>query len=189
MKSQLCWRNRSCNQKQVLKIRRCKWWCSEHPDCRKLWRSLRCRSSTRLTRSPRSMRRQVPMIQDKTQKDQEPEEVQISFSPYFTSRTDKVQTTTRESRWTVVNGSRESDARRAWCTSEKERNIRNIQQNSVYPRRIQQKPRLGREAGREARQGGPAGRLSRKAPTKLSQNSQPWVAPTCKRVTTTREGK
>ena len=36
--------------------------------------------------------------------------------------------------------------------------------------RIQQKPR-GREAGR----------LSRKAPSKRSQNSQPWVAPTRKR--------
>ena len=33
----------------------------------------------------RSMRRQVPMIQDETQKDPKPEEVQISFSPYFTS--------------------------------------------------------------------------------------------------------
>ena len=47
---------------------------------------------------PRSMRRQVPMIQDETQKDQKPEEMQTSFSPYFTSRTDKVQTTTRDSR-------------------------------------------------------------------------------------------
>ena len=61
----------------------------------------------------RSMRRQVPMIQDETQKDQKPEEAQISFSPHFTSRTDKVQTTTRDSRCTVVNGSREGDARRA----------------------------------------------------------------------------
>ena len=46
---------------------------------------------------PRSMRRQVPMIQDETQKDPKPEEVQISFSAYFTSRSDKVQTT-RDSR-------------------------------------------------------------------------------------------
>ena len=46
----------------------------------------------------RSMRRQVPMTQDESQKDQKPEEMQISFSPYFTSRTDKVQTTTRDSR-------------------------------------------------------------------------------------------
>ena len=46
----------------------------------------------------RSMRRQVPMIQDETQKDPKPEEVQISFSPYLTSRSDKVQTTTRDSR-------------------------------------------------------------------------------------------
>ena len=47
---------------------------------------------------PRSMRRQVPMIQDETQKDQKPEEMQTSFSPYFTSRTDRVQTTTGDSR-------------------------------------------------------------------------------------------
>ena len=47
---------------------------------------------------PRSMRRQVPMIQDETQNDQKPEEMQINFSLYFTSRTDKVQTTTRDSR-------------------------------------------------------------------------------------------
>ena len=40
-----------------------------------------------------------------------------------------------------------------------------IQQKSVY--RIQQKPR-----GRGARQRGPSGRLSRKAPTKRSQNSE-----------------
>ena len=46
----------------------------------------------------RSMRRQVPMIHDETKKDQKPEEMQISFSSYFTSRTDKVQITTRDSR-------------------------------------------------------------------------------------------
>ena len=44
--------------------------------------------------------------------------------------------------------------------------------------RIQQKPR-GREAERQ--RGREAGRLSRKAPSKRSQNSQPWVAPTRKR--------
>ena len=47
---------------------------------------------------PRSMRRQVLMIQDETQKDQKPEEMQISFSPCLARRTDKVQTTTRDSR-------------------------------------------------------------------------------------------
>ena len=47
---------------------------------------------------PSSMRRQVPMIQDDTQQDQKPEEMQISFSPCLASRTDKVQTTTRDSR-------------------------------------------------------------------------------------------
>ena len=31
---------------------------------------------------------------------------------HFTSRSDKAQTTTRDSRWTVVNGSRQGDARR-----------------------------------------------------------------------------
>ena len=46
---------------------------------------------------PRCMRRHVPMIQEML-KDQMPEEVQISFSPYLTSRTDKVQTTARDSR-------------------------------------------------------------------------------------------
>ena len=39
---------------------------------------------------------QVPVIQE-MQKDQKPGEVQISFSPYLTSRKDKVQTTTRDS--------------------------------------------------------------------------------------------
>ena len=42
-------------------------------------------------------RRQAPMIQE-MQKDQMPEEVQISFSPYLESRTDKVQTKTQDSR-------------------------------------------------------------------------------------------
>ena len=63
------------------------------------------------------------MIQDETEKDQKPEEVQISFSPYFTSRTDKaevqakVQTKNRDSRRTIEKGSREGDARRAGSTS------------------------------------------------------------------------
>ena len=46
---------------------------------------------------PRSVRRQVPMIQEMP-KDQMPEEVQISFSPYLLSRTDKVQSKTKDSR-------------------------------------------------------------------------------------------
>ena len=71
----------------------------------------------------RSMRRQVPTIQDETEKDQKPEEVQISFSPYLKSRTDtaevqtKVQTKNRDSRRTIEKGSREGDARRAGSTS------------------------------------------------------------------------
>ena len=40
-----------------------------------------------VAKETRSMRRQVPMIQDETR-----------FSPYLTSRSDKVQTTTRDSR-------------------------------------------------------------------------------------------
>ena len=47
---------------------------------------------------PSCMRRQVPMIQDETQMDQKPEEMQTSCSPSFTSRSDKVQTATRDSR-------------------------------------------------------------------------------------------
>ena len=48
---------------------------------------------------PRSMRRQVPMIQE-MQKDQKPEEVQISFSLYLEGRMDEAegQTETRDSR-------------------------------------------------------------------------------------------
>ena len=57
---------------------------------------------------PRSMRRQVPMIQEETEKDQKPEEVQISFSPHL-----------RDSRRTIEKGSREGDASRAGSTSER----------------------------------------------------------------------
>ena len=53
-----------------------------------------------------------------------------------------------------------------------------IQQKSEN--RIQQKPR-GRQGG--ARQRGPSGRLSRKAPTKRSQNSETWGTPACTRET------
>ena len=74
---------------------------------------------------PRSMRRLVPMIQDETEReDQKPKEVQISFSPYLKSRTDKaevqtkVQTKNRDSRRTIEKGIREGDARRAGSTSE-----------------------------------------------------------------------
>ena len=35
------------------------------------------------------------MIQDETQKDQKPEEVQISFSPCLKSRTDKTEVQTK----------------------------------------------------------------------------------------------
>ena len=59
------------------------------------------------------------MIQE-MQKDQMPEEVQISSSPSFESRTDKVQTKTHDARWTVVKGSREGDARRARYASVRE---------------------------------------------------------------------
>ena len=47
----------------------------------------------------RSMRRQVPLIQE-MQKDQKPEEVQTSFSSYLKGRMDKaeVQTKTRDPR-------------------------------------------------------------------------------------------
>ena len=45
---------------------------------------------------PRSMRRQVPMIQE-LQKDPKPEEVQISFSPHLTS-SEKVMPDVREAR-------------------------------------------------------------------------------------------
>ena len=75
---------------------------------------------------PRSMRRQVPMIQDETEReDQKPKEVRVSFSPYLKSRTDKaelqtkMQTKNRESRRTIEKGSREGDARRAGSTSER----------------------------------------------------------------------
>ena len=75
---------------------------------------------------PRSVRRQVPMIQDETEReDQKPKEVQISFSPYLKSRTDKaevqtkMQTTNRDSRRIFEKGSREGDARRAGSTSER----------------------------------------------------------------------
>ena len=70
----------------------------------------------------RSMRRQVPMRQ---REDQKPKEVQISFSPYLKSRTDKaevqtkMQTKNRDSRRTIEKGSREGDARRAGSTSER----------------------------------------------------------------------
>ena len=44
----------------------------------------------------RSMRRQVPTIQDETEReDQKPKEVQISFSPYLKSRTDKAEVQTK----------------------------------------------------------------------------------------------
>ena len=73
---------------------------------------------------PRSMRRQVPMIQDETEReDQKPKGVQISFSPNLKSRTDKaevqtkMQTKNRDSRRTIEKGSREGDARRAGRTS------------------------------------------------------------------------
>ena len=45
----------------------------------------------------RCMRRQVPIIQEML-KDQMPEEVQISFSPYLDSRTDKVHSRERPPR-------------------------------------------------------------------------------------------
>ena len=41
------------------------------------------------------MQKQVAMIHDETQKDQKPEEVQISFSLYFKSRTDKTEVQTK----------------------------------------------------------------------------------------------
>ena len=52
---------------------------------------------------PRSMRRQDPLIQE-MQKDQKPEEVQTSFSPYLEGGMDKaeVQTKTLDPRCTVV---------------------------------------------------------------------------------------
>ena len=68
------------------------------------------------------------MIQDETERereDQKPKEVQISFSPYLKSRTDKaevqtkMQTKNRDSRRTIEKGSREGDARRAGSTSER----------------------------------------------------------------------
>ena len=66
------------------------------------------------------------MLQDETEReDQKPKEVQISFSPYLKSRTDKaevqtkMQTKNRDSRRTIEKGSREGDARRAGSTSER----------------------------------------------------------------------
>ena len=43
----------------------------------------------------RTTRKQVAMIQDETQKDQKPEEVQFTFSPYLKSRTDKTEVQTK----------------------------------------------------------------------------------------------
>ena len=73
---------------------------------------------------PRSMRRQVPMIQDETERERI-RSPRISFSPYLKSRTDevevqtKMQTKNRDSRTTLEKGSREGDARRAGSTSER----------------------------------------------------------------------
>ena len=67
---------------------------------------------------PRSMRRQVPMIQDETERESEAQ-------GYLKSRTDKtevqtkMQTKNRDSRRTIEKGSREGDARRAGSTSER----------------------------------------------------------------------
>ena len=45
---------------------------------------------------PRSMQKQVAMIQDETEReDQKSKEVQISFSPYLKSRTDKTEVQTK----------------------------------------------------------------------------------------------
>ena len=59
---------------------------------------------------PWRIRSQVPMIQDETQKDQKPEEVQVSFSPYLKSRTDKAEvqkSADKEPRFTKNNRERQ----------------------------------------------------------------------------------
>ena len=89
---------------------------------------------------PRCMRKQVPMIQEML-KDQMPEEVQTSFSPYLESRTDEVQSKTKDSRCTDVRDARVR--KREHQKHSAEVGVRSV-----------------------------AGKLSRKAPTKRSQNSQ-----------------
>ena len=117
---------------------------------------------------PRIMRRQVPMIQDETQKDQKPEEMQISLRTKCRQRPE-------------IHGEQSGTTAEKVMPDVRDARVRKRATSETFSKSrytaftfIQQKPRQGGSAGRP-RQGGPAGKLSRKAPTKRSQNSQPWA--------------
>ena len=108
------------------------------------------------------MRRQVPMIQDETQKDQKPEEMQISLRTKCRQRPEihgEQSGTTAEK---VMPDVRDARVRKR-ATSETFSRSRYTAFSSFS------RSRAAGRLGREAWQGGPAGKLSRKAPTKRSQ--------------------